>query len=64
MNYLEACLKEAMRLYPPVVNIPRQTSEDTTLGGYFIPKGVMISVQVYAMHRDPKNYEEPEKDNF
>ena len=45
MPYLEACLKEAMRLYPPGVFTLRQPlTEDFTVKGYTIPKGTWIHV--------------------
>ena len=34
------CIKEAMRLYPPVPFVYRDTSQDMTLDGYFVSKGV------------------------
>lgn len=46
MPYLEACLKEAMRLYPPGVFTMRQSlTEDFTVKGYTIPKGTWIHVR-------------------
>ena len=38
------CIKEAMRLYPPVDKIYRDAKSDMVVEGYFIPKGV------YAWH--------------
>lgn len=47
MPYLEACLKEAMRLYPPGVFTMRQPqTEDFTVKGYTIPKGTWIHVSI------------------
>ena len=42
LDYTTMCIKEAMRLYPPVPGVSRQTSEDITLEGYFIPKGLCV----------------------
>ena len=39
LDYTTMCIKEAMRLYPPVPNVYRDTIEDMTLDGYFVPKG-------------------------
>ena len=45
MPYLEACLKEAMRLYPPGVFTMRQPlTEDFEIKGWTIPKGTWIHV--------------------
>ncbi|KAF3339183.1 dihomomethionine N-hydroxylase-like protein [Carex littledalei] len=40
LNYLKACIRESTRLHPIVPFIPpHQAMEDTTIAGYFIPKG-------------------------
>ncbi len=47
LPYLEACLKEAMRLYPPGVFLIREPlTEDFHLQGYTIPKGTWIHVRL------------------
>ncbi|XP_010532335.1 PREDICTED: dihomomethionine N-hydroxylase-like [Tarenaya hassleriana] len=42
LNYIKACARESFRLHPvaPFV-FPHATTEDTTLAGYFIPKGIL-----------------------
>ncbi|KAE8100589.1 hypothetical protein FH972_018475 [Carpinus fangiana] len=38
--YLQAIVKEALRLYPPgPLSGPRESIEDCTIGGYYVPKG-------------------------
>nr|GEX35754.1 phenylalanine N-monooxygenase-like [Tanacetum cinerariifolium] len=40
LNYIKACVREAFRLHPIApFNIPHVSSIDTTVAGYFIPKG-------------------------
>lgn len=47
LPYLEACLKEAMRLYPPGVFLIREPlTEDFHIQGYTIPKGTWIHVSL------------------
>jgi hypothetical protein len=49
MPYLEACLKEAMRLYPPGVFTMRQPlAEDFSIKGVTIPRGTWIHVRACA----------------
>ena len=39
LTYTTMCIKEAMRLYPPVPYYFRDLSEDTNILGHLIPKG-------------------------
>ena len=61
MKYLEWCLKEAMRLYPPVPLLARDVTGDITVGGYTVPASSTVSVLVKSVHSDPKHWPEPEK---
>ncbi|KAF8782456.1 Cytochrome P450 4c3 like protein [Argiope bruennichi] len=61
MKYLDCVLKESQRLFPSVPVIGRQTSEDTTICGYPVPKGWSCVVLVYELHRDESVFPNPEK---
>lgn len=40
LNYLKACCRETFRIHPSAHYVPPHVArQDTTLGGYFIPKG-------------------------
>src|SRR6266496_1158431 len=62
MKYLDAVVQESLRLFPPGVRIERRAEEDYELGdtGITVPKGMVVGVPVYALHRDPEQYPEPE----
>ncbi|MBZ0280771.1 MAG: cytochrome P450 [Anaerolineae bacterium] len=60
LPYTEQVLQEAMRLYPPVWNMSRQALTDVEVGGYIIPKGSEVNLNTYAMHHDPRWWQEPE----
>ena len=59
--YTEQVLQESMRLYPPIWNMSRQALMDVEIGGYIIPKGSEVNLNTYAMHHDPRWWQEPER---
>ncbi|CAL8124656.1 unnamed protein product [Orchesella dallaii] len=61
MKYLDLCVKEALRLFPPIPMSPKKTTEDIQLDdGRVIPAGVQLFVWMYWVHRDPKYFPDPE----
>jgi cytochrome P450 len=63
MPYLDRCLSETLRMYPSGPRTDRIASEDTTINGLFIPKGMTVGVPIYAIQNDPSVWPEPEKFN-
>ena len=59
LKYTHWCIKEAMRLYPPVLEIHRQLSKDTELNGIVIPKGTRVTVNMPSLHHHPDIWENP-----
>lgn len=59
--YLDACIKEALRLFPPVsANLPRQVpSTGAHIGPYFVPPGSIVSVAPWASVRSARNFHRP-----
>ncbi|XP_020289256.1 cytochrome P450 4C1-like [Pseudomyrmex gracilis] len=60
LSYLDRCIKETLRLYPSAPIIMRLTTEDVKLHSYTVPSGTNILLNIYAMHRDPKFWPNPE----
>uniref|UniRef100_UPI003AF33C69 cytochrome P450 4C1-like n=1 Tax=Coccinella septempunctata TaxID=41139 RepID=UPI003AF33C69 len=64
LEYLECCIKESLRLYPSVPTIGRIAGEDfTSSTGYQIPKGTILLMQIFDLHRDASVFPDPEKFN-
>ncbi|XP_030454906.1 cytochrome P450 CYP82J17-like [Syzygium oleosum] len=62
LPYLQAIVKETLRLYPPgPVLVPHEARADCTINGYLIPKGTWIFVNAWKLHRDPRVWSDPEK---
>ena len=60
LQYTLWCIKEALRIYPPVPNILREAGEDTDVCGHTIPKGVLVGISMYSIHHHPDIWENPE----
>ena len=58
-SYMDFCLKETLRLYPPAPGIIRITPDNVTLAGYQIPKGTTTSASPFVMGRHPAFWDNP-----
>ncbi len=57
--YLDAVVKETMRLCPAAPIVVRRLLEPMELGGYTIPAGMTVAPCVHLVHRRPDIYPEP-----
>jgi cytochrome P450 len=58
-TYLDAIVKETMRLCPAAPIVVRKLLEPMELGGYTIPAGTTVAPCVHLVHRRPDIYPEP-----
>ena len=57
-TYLDAVVKETLRLRPPVPVVVRNLLEPLRLGGYELPAGTTVAPCIHLIHRDERNYPE------
>ncbi|GMN72080.1 hypothetical protein TIFTF001_051932, partial [Ficus carica] len=64
MPYLLAVFHETLRKHSPAPVVPlRYAHEDTQLGGYYIPSGTEIAINIYGCNMDENQWERPEEWN-
>jgi sterol 14-demethylase len=61
MPKLEAAIKEALRLHPPLIILLRVAKVPIEVGGYTIPPGTMVAASPSVSNRDPQAFDDPER---
>ena len=60
LGYLGHVVDEALRLYPPAYTVFREAATGVTLGGYDLPKGSIVTLPQWVVHRDERWFDGPD----
>ncbi|XP_062847468.1 cytochrome P450 4A6 [Trichomycterus rosablanca] len=59
--YTTMCIKESIRMYPPVPGIGRRMTKPVTFfDGRTVPAGCLIGISIYGIHHNPTVWENPD----
>ncbi|XP_068178052.1 cytochrome P450 3A40-like isoform X2 [Antennarius striatus] len=61
MDYLDCVINESLRLYPVASRVERVAKATVEINGLVIPKGMVVMVPTWPMHRDPELWPAPEE---
>jgi cytochrome P450 len=62
-DYLDAVVKETLRLCPPVPTVARRLLEPMRLGRYVLPRGTSVAPCIHLIHRRGEIYSQPHSFN-
>lgn len=61
MEYLDMAVNETLRLYPLGGRLERTCKRDVEINGVTIPKGTIVIIPPYTLHRSPEYWPNPEE---
>ncbi len=61
LELTKAVVQEALRLYPPAFSIVREARQEDRIGEETVPKGSLMIVSPWVLHRHKKLWREPER---
>ena len=59
LELTEMAFKEALRMVPPVPSMPRRALKSFEFGGYQIPAGAMVGINIYWTHHAEEYWDDP-----
>jgi cytochrome P450 len=61
LPYLDAVIKETLRVVPVIAAVGRVLQTPTRIGGLDLPAGIMVTPSIYLTHRNPRLYPDPDR---
>ncbi|NXR82916.1 CP3AD protein, partial [Pycnonotus jocosus] len=61
LEYLDMTVNETLRFYPIGGRLERTCKKDVEINGVTIPKGVVVTIPPYILHRDPEYWPNPDE---
>ena len=61
LPFARAVVEETLRLYPPVPLLARAASAPTEIGGHAVPRGALVLVVPWLLHRNPRLWDAPDR---
>ena len=59
LDLTEMAFKESLRMIPPVPSMPRRALREFEFGGYRIPAGAMVGINIYWTHHSEEYWDNP-----
>ena len=59
LTYTDCVIAESLRLSPPIYVFERRAKSEQILCGYRIPKGALLTISPYTVHRNPHLWPQP-----
>jgi cytochrome P450 family 135 len=60
-DYLDAVVKETLRVRPVIVDVARKLTRDTEVAGWRLPAGTLVLPAIAVLHARPDLYESPQE---
>jgi cytochrome P450 len=60
-DYVDAVIKETLRVRPVIVDVARRLTRDTVVAGWRLPAGTLVLPAIAVLHMRPDLYESPEE---